>query len=312
MAKKVPKKVEEKVKEKVRENPYEFSSLKMVAIKAFGSTADRFSGSFESLRQALVNANARVLFRTYLSMAFFFAFLTFFATFVMTALFVATFRLNIIFSIFGMIIVPMFFASMTFFMIFIYPFSISQSRRRDIEANLPFALTHMAAVSESGAPPLTIFKILSKFSEYGELSKEADEIARNVELFGLDEISALKESAAKTSSSQLKDVLEGMIVAIQSGGSLKAYLVEEAGKAMFEYTVKREKYNEILSTYADIYTALLIAAPMIFIVVLAALNIMGGDLFGFTIQELMIMGTLALATLNMLFLTFLSITQPKT
>jgi flagellar protein FlaJ len=303
----MPKKEVEKTKSTIDQ----YSFLKMVAIKLFGRVSDKFSSSFVSLKEALVTANARILFRTYLSLAFFFAFITFVATFLMTLLFVINFKLNLIFALFGLLIVPLFFASLTFFMIFVYPFSVSQTRRRDIEANLPFALTHMAAVSESGAPPLTIFKILSKFSEYGELSKEADKIARNVELFGLDEISALKESANKTSSPELKDVLEGMIVTIQSGGSLKSYLIEESGKAMFEYTIKREKYNQLLSTYADIYTALLIAAPMIFIVVLAALNIMGGNMFGFTIQELMIIGTLALATLNLIFLTFLSLTQPK-
>ena len=304
----MPKKEAEKTKKSIVDK---YSFLKMIAIKLFGRVSDKFSSSFASLKEALVTANARVLFRTYLSLAFFFAFITFAATFLMTLLFVINFKLNLIFALFGLLIVPLFFASLTFFMIFVYPFSVSQTRRRDIEANLPFALTHMAAVSESGAPPLTIFKILSKFSEYGELSKEADKITRNVELFGLDEISALKESANKTSSPELKDVLEGMIVTIQSGGSLKSYLIEESGKAMFEYTVKREKYNQLLSTYADIYTALLIAAPMIFIVVLAALNIMGGNMFGFTIQELMIIGTLALATLNLMFLTFLSLTQPK-
>jgi len=213
--------------------------------------------------------------------------------------------------LFGLLVVPSFFSLLNFFLIFIFPFSTKQSRKRDIEANLPFALTHMAAISESGAPPLTIFKILSQFKEYGELSKEAGELTRNVEVFGMDEISALKQSIVKSPSSELKDVLEGMITTIQSGGSLKSYLMEESGKAMFEYTVKREKYNQILSTYADIYTALLIAAPMIFIVLLAALNIMGGGLFGFTVQELMILGTIGLATLNMIFLAFLCLTQPK-
>jgi archaeal flagellar protein FlaJ len=298
--------------EKQKQMPEDYTFLKMLAIRIFGRVSDKFSDSFASLKQALVTSNARVLFRTYLSLTFFTALITFIATFLMTLLFVITFKLDLVFAIFGLIIIPLFFSSITFFMVFVYPFSVSQGRKTDIEANLPFALTHMAAISESGAPPLTIFKILAKFNEYGELSKEANEIARNVELFGLDEISALKESANKSSSSLYKDVMEGMIVAIQSGGSLKSYLVEEANKAMFEYTVKREKYNEILSTYADIYTALLIAAPMIFIVVLAALNIMGGDMFGFSIQELMVIGTLALATLNMIFLTFLSMTQPKT
>ncbi|MFH1229085.1 MAG: type II secretion system F family protein [Candidatus Aenigmatarchaeota archaeon] len=291
--------------------PEDFTFLKMVAIKLFGRLSDRFFESFTSLKQALITSNAKVLFRTYLSLTFFVAFITFIATFIMTLLFVITFKLDLLFAIFGLMIVPLFFASITFFMVFVYPFSVSQSKKTDLEVNLPFALTHMAAIAESGAPPLTIFKILAKFNEYGELSKEANEIARNVELFGLDEISALKDCANKTSSSIFKDVLEGMIVAIQSGGSLKSFLVEEANRAMLEYTIKREKYNEVLSTYADIYTALLIAAPMIFIVVLAALNIMGGGMFGFTVQELMVIGTLSLATLNMIFLTFLSLTQPK-
>jgi archaeal flagellar protein FlaJ len=288
-----------------------YSFLRMFAIKLFGGLSDKFSDSFISLKDALVTSNSKILFRTYLSLTFLVTFLTYIITFFMTFFLVMSLRMDVLFMLFGLTIVPLFFASITFFIIFVYPFSVSQSRKRDIEANLPFALTHMAAVSESGAPPLTIFKILSKFKEYGEISKEANQIARNVELFGLDEISALKESSAKTSSSDFKDVLEGMIVTIQSGGSLKSYLIEESNKAMFEYTVMREKYNQLLSTYADIYTTLLIAAPMIFIVVLAALNIMGGTILGFTVEEFMVIGMLMLVTLNMVFLTFLSLSQPK-
>jgi len=288
-----------------------FDALKKIAIKLFSKVADKFSGSFASLKETLITANARILFRTYLSIAFLFSFIIFIFTFLLTLITSIYLQLNIVFALFGLAVVPSFFALLTFFLIFIYPFSITQSRKRDIEANLPFALTHMAAISESGAPPLTIFKILSQFREYGEISKEAEEIKRNVEVFGLDEISALRDRISKSPSSEFKDVLEGMTATIQSGGSLKSYLIEESGKAMFEYAVKREKYNQILSTYADIYTALLIAAPMIFIVVLAALNIMGGNLFGLTIQELMILGTVSLAALNVIFLTFLCLTQPK-
>ena len=304
MSKKKIKKIKKPQEEK-------YDALKKVAIKLFGKTSDKFSNSFIPLKGALITANAKVLFRTYLSIAFFFSFIIFIFTFLLTLITSIYLKLNIVFALFGLAVVPSFFALLTFFLIFIYPFSITQSRKRDIEANLPFALTHMAAISESGAPPLTIFKILSQFREYGEISKEAEEIKRNVEVFGLDEISALRDRISKSPSSEFKDVLEGMTTTIQSGGSLKSYLIEESGKAMFEYAVKRERYNQILSTYADIYTALLIAAPMIFIVVLAALNIMGGNLFGLTIQELMILGTASLAALNVIFLTFLCLTQPK-
>ena len=288
-----------------------YNPLKKFAIKMFGKTSDRFSNNFVSLKETLITANARILFRTYLSIAFLFSFITFAFTFLLTLITSIFLQLDILFAIFGLMVVPSFFALLTFFLIFVYPFTVTQSRKRDIEANLPFALTHMSAISESGAPPLAIFKILSQFNEYGEISKEAREITRDVEVFGMDEISALKQNIERSPSPDFRDVMEGIITTIQSGGSLKSYLMEESGKAMFEYAVKREKYNEVLATYADIYTALLVAAPMIFIVLLAALNIMGGTLFGLTVQELMVFGTVALAGLNMLFLAFLTFTQPK-
>ena len=299
-----------KVKIKNQEEK-KFDALKKISIKMFGKVSDKFSNSFVSLKETLITANARILFRTYLSISFLFSFITFVFTFILTLITSLYLQLDILFAIFGLIVVPSFFGLLTFFLIFVYPFTVTQSRKRDIEANLPFALTHMSAISESGAPPLAIFKILSQFSEYGEISKEAREITRDVEVFGMDEISALKQNIERSPSPDFKDVLEGIITTIQSGGSLKSYLMEESGKAMFEYAVKREKYNEVLATYADIYTALLVAAPMIFIVLLAALNIMGGSMFGLTVEELMVFGTVALAVLNMIFITFLSMTQPK-
>jgi flagellar protein FlaJ len=302
MVKKKPKKV------KTIEKP---DVVKKIAIKLFGKAADKYSNNFLSLKQSLITADAKVLFRTYLCLMFFLSFIAFVTTYFMTLIFSIYMHLDIIFSILGLIIMPSFFASLTFFLIYAYPVSISQNRKRDIDANMPFALTHMAAVAESGAPPLTIFKILSKFKEYGEISREFGKITRNVEIFGLDEITALRETISKSPSSEFKDVLEGMLTTIQTGGSLKGYLMEESGKAMFEYAIRREKYNQLLSTYADLYTALLIAAPMIFVVVLSVLSILGGNILGLTLEQVMIYGIVGLTALNAIFLIFLHITQPK-
>jgi archaellum biogenesis protein FlaJ (TadC family) len=105
--------------------------------------------------------------------------------------------------------------------------------------------------------------------------------------------------------------LQGILSTIQTGGNLRTYLTEESGKAMFEYTIRREKYNQLLSTYADLYTALLVAAPMIFIVVISTLSVIGGNIFGLSLELTMILGLGILALLNMMFLVFIQITQPK-
>jgi len=303
---KLPKK-----KEIFREEIIKEDVIKKIAIKMFGRFADKYAAYFLPIKESLTSADMRILFRTYVSLMLFSSFLTFSVIFAITLLFSMILRIDLIFAILGLLIIPSFFASITFFLIYSYPVSVKETRKRDIEANLPFALTHMAAIAESGAPPLTIFKILSQFEEYGEVTKEAGKIRRDVEVFGLDALSALKDRVQKTPSSSFRDILQGILTTIQSGGDVKSYLMEEAKKSMFDYTVKKEKYNQLLSVYADLYTALLLAAPMIFIVVLSMLAVFRGNMFNLSLNEILNIGILSLAFMNMIFLTFLHITQPK-
>lgn len=215
------------------------------------------------------------------------------------------------FIITGLIIVPTFFASLVLFLLYTFPVSVIQKRKNDIEANLPFALVHMAAIAGSGAPPRTVFKILSTYKEYGELSKEAEKIDRNIGFFGLDELTALKEVISKTPSPTFKNILQGILTTIQTGGNIRAYLKEEADKALFEYSLKRSKYSQILAVYADLYTALLIAAPLIFVIILSVLNIVGTTVFGLPISVLINLGMLSLVVLNIIFIIFIQFTQPR-
>jgi archaellum biogenesis protein FlaJ (TadC family) len=105
--------------------------------------------------------------------------------------------------------------------------------------------------------------------------------------------------------------LQGILTTIQTGGSLNSFLKEEAEKSMFDYRIKRNKYVQQLEIYADIYTAVLIAAPLIFIIMLPILSIMQGNLFGFGVRDLVNIGLILLAVLNIIFLLFLQLTQPK-
>jgi flagellar protein FlaJ len=170
----------------------------------------------------------------------------------------------------------------------------------------------MSSVAGSGAPPQTMFKVMAKFNEYGEIAKEAGKISRNIEFFGLDEITAIKEVMAKTPSHHFRDLLTGILTTIQTGGNLKSYMQEQSTKSMFEYRLNRQRYSQTLSTYADIYTAVLIAAPLLFIVILSILGVIGGQMFGMPINSVMNVGIFILIPiLNTLFLLFIHMTQPK-
>jgi flagellar protein FlaJ len=307
----MPKKTKKQDKKIKKEEIKDYHFLKMLAIKIFGKLVDKYSDYFKILKISLYEADAKILFRTYLSIVFFLTTFVFIISFLTTLAFSIYLGLNILWLILGLIILPSLFSSITFLLYYLYPLTLSKKRKSDIETNLPFALNHMAAIAGSGVPPRVMFKVISIFKEYGEVSKEANKITRNVEVFGMDEITSIKEVASKSPSPFFKDFLQGILTTIQTGGSLNIFLKEEAEKAMFDYRIKRNKYVQQLTIYADFYTALLIAAPLIFVIMLPVLGVMQGELFGLTIEELINLGLISLIMLNIGFLIFLHLTQPK-
>jgi archaellum biogenesis protein FlaJ (TadC family) len=136
-------------------------------------------------------------------------------------------------------------------------------------------------------------------------------IVRNIRTFGSSSIAAMKNVASQTPSKQLKEILMGISSTIETGGNLSAYLREMSEKALFDYRIKREKYIKTLSTYADIYTALLVAAPLFLLSTMAIMSIIGGDIMGLSTSQIVtIMTWLLLPVMNTAFLTFIHITYP--
>jgi hypothetical protein len=77
-----------------------------------------------------------------------------------------------------------------------------------------------------------------------------------------------------------------------------------------DYKLRRKRFTTISETYADIYTGLLIAAPLIFMLILVLMNVLGGGIAGMTTSTVALIGIGALVVLNIGFLIFLQISQP--
>ena len=134
---------------------------------------------------------------------------------------------------------------------------------------------------------------------------------RNVEAFGMDVVSAMRNVADRTPSTEFRQTIYGIISTIETGGDLKKFLENAAKEALFDYRLKREKYMQTLSTYADFYTAVLIAAPLFFVSVLSVMSLVGGSVFGLSIPNAMRIGVYAMIPLmNIMFILFIHYTQP--
>lgn len=283
----------------------------------FGWLSERYLDSFANLKGYLDEANLNILFKSYISMIFMTSFLSFIIsttafTFILYIIIVDTWLTGFIISLFIGAIT----GGITFVLAYLYPIQKANSRSRNIKGNMAFAANHMSSVASSKVPPYVIFDLLAGFDEYGEISKEAKKIVRNVDTFGKDIATSIREVAATTPSKEFSELLNGMVSTIQTGGNLEDYLRVQAEESMFQYRINREKYLESLSTYADFYTAVLIAAPLFLIAILAVMNMVGGEIemMGreFEINELMSLGTyILIPMMNIAFIVFIYMTQPE-
>ena len=193
-----------------------------------------------------------------------------------------------------------------------WPRIVIDGKRRDIKNDLPFAIIHLAAVAGSGAPITSAFNMLLRSGEYKSLNGEIKRIMNYVNLFGYNLTTALRAVAETTPSKELKELLNGMRSTIESGGDIKFYLKNKAEDTFNNYKNERKKYVETLAAYSDIYTAILITAPLLFIVVLVLIGLIGNKLGGMDIKFIEQLGIFfVVPASNVAFIIFLNIMQPE-
>ncbi len=289
-----------------------FSKYKRVSVLFFGWAYDKNKKTFDHLQDHMRNANMGILVKAWVSMSATTALLVLLSTiigvYIMSQIFIIETLYFYVF-LFSMCVLT---TSTTLLLFYIYPIEREDGRRKSIDNNLPFATVHMSAVASAGIPIDFMFGLIANFSEYGEVSEDSRLIMRNIKTFGMNYIDAIKNVEEKTPSADFKSLLSGIVSTVQGGGDLVTYLNANAEKALFDYKLKREKYVKTLATYADIYTVLLVAAPLMMISLLATMSIIGGEIMGMSIQDLMFVITwLVLPLLNIAFISFIHITYPN-
>jgi archaeal flagellar protein FlaJ len=259
--------------------------LSSIAVSIFGGLADKSLKIFEFLREPIKKADMKMALRTYVSLMFMLTAVSGAVSAVIVLILSLFLALPGMLGLLVYFIPPVTLLS-TFAYAMVYPTFRYIDKRKSIESNLPFALTHIGSVAESGIPPYVAFKLLSQFEEYGEIAVEMKRIVRDIEVFGMDPLTAMKNVADRTPSDSFKQVLLGLITTTESGGDVKTYLKSAGGQALFEWKTKREKFLQQLSAYAEFYTGIVIAAPLFIIALFAVMALIQPDIAGFSIIDL--------------------------
>ncbi len=302
------KKIEERslLKKSAKNEGYtEAGAFTKMASKLFSDFSFKATkgDAFKSIGSDLRKANMPYLVPTYFSIALLSAFISIFMAILLAVVFWP------MISYYAILIV-VFLPPITFVAVLFYPISEGSSTRAKIDDELPFAIMHMAAIAGSGVEPTKIFGILAVSNEYPTVKLEMRKLVNQINFYGMNLTNALKSTAKNTPSDRLAELFNGMATTLSSGGDLRSYLGKIADDSLLDYKLRRKKFTTLAETYADIYTGLLIAAPLMFMLILVLMNVMGGGLGGLSSTTLAIIGIGGLIALNIGFLVFLQISQP--
>jgi len=194
----------------------------------------------------------------------------------------------------------------TLLLMFFYPSIEKNSLGNRMDQEMPFATIHMSAISGSMINPTKIFEILITTKEYPGLSKQFTKLINEINIYGYDIVSALRNAASNSPSKKLSELYNGLATTINSGGDLPEFFEKRSEGLLFEYGLEKEKMTKSAETFMDIYISVVIAAPMILMILLMMMKISGLGI-SLSTQMITLIMIIAVTVINIVFLSFLEV-----
>ncbi|HEX3002192.1 MAG TPA: type II secretion system F family protein, partial [Methanoregula sp.] len=151
-----------------------------------------------------------------------------------------------------------------------YPQIIARGRKNRIDLDLPYAISYMQALSTTMPPFGIIRKVYEEQDMFGTIAQEFGMIVRDVELFGDDLNTAMKNLQHTTPSTNLRDFLNDLSIVFDSGGNVTTYL---GAKTEFYRDQAKQELELVLKTIeimAEVYVTAFVAGPIALIIMIVA------------------------------------------
>jgi len=290
------------------------SKPRVLAYQVLGERTVQFLPLFRDVDVSLRKSGMKISFRAYVS-------LTILTTLLLSVsvLVLVPFLLTFIFNfallpslLFG-IGFSLFAGALTIIGFYVYPIYRADNLKRALEDGLPFTAGYMAILAGAGVPPDYMFHSLANVDTSLAVSGEARTVIRDVELFGFDILSALKSASYRAPSARFKDLLEGFVATVHSGGSLVKYLTDRLQLYMKLKRIALRRFSDTLGVLAEFYVTLLVAGPLILVVMLAVMAMLGGGGTGLLnpLLLLYLLTYIGIPIGSIVFLVLLDVISPR-
>jgi flagellar protein FlaJ len=193
----------------------------------------------------------------------------------------------------GIILVPL----ALFSIVIIYPISSLESKKKDIDNNMHYFITHMGVLATSQMSRIDLLLKLSHTEAYGYLAKETGRIYALVFYWHVSFPVACRFIGNRTPSELFADFLDRMAHSVQAGQAFEDFVISEQTVVMNDFVTMYQDSLNSIDMVKEMFVSMCMS--LIFIVAFAiimpiitgmdSILLLGGAIAIFVVTELVIL-----------------------
>ena len=279
-------------------------TLEAWSFRLFGRVAPSFLKHVIEFKGYLERAKIKIYPETYVSLMFFIAVLTLPVSIIAIVILYLYLFIPIIF------LVPLPFYVMIGFLLM--PMSRAGERASNLEREMPFAAAYISVMASGGIAPYTSFKRLAQVELMPAMKVEAREIIKDVEIFGIDPLTAIQNAAKKNPLDIFKDFLSGYSSTVIIGGDIGHFLERKAEEIFNARALRVRAAAERLGMLLETFIIVNVMMSLCFYIMFSVQNIGVGGGSGGDVSTILLYTFVLSPMLSMMFVYMAHSMQPKT
>ncbi|MEM3627313.1 MAG: type II secretion system F family protein [Candidatus Bathyarchaeia archaeon] len=277
-------------------------TLEAWSFRIFGKVAPSFLRHVVAFKDYLERAKIKIYPETYVSLMFFVAVLTIPITIISIMI---VYFYGFIPAIF---LVPFPIYVMIGFMLI--PISRAGERASNLEREMPFAAAYISVMASGGIAPYTSFKRLAEVELMPAMRSESREIIKDVEIFGIDPLTAIENSAKRNPLDIFKDFLSGYASTVIIGGDIRHFLERKAEDIFKTRALRVKAAAERLGMLLETFIIVMVLMSLCFYILFSVESIYSVGIS--TFSGIILYTYLFTPLLSMMFIYLAHSMQPKT
>ena len=272
------------------------------SFRLYGGIAPLFLRHVFELKNMLDKARIKIYPETYVSLMLFIATLTIPVSAVSAILLYFYGFMPIIF------LIPFPFYVIVGFLL--TPMNKASDRAAGVEREMPFAAAYISVMASGGIAPYSSFKRLSNVEAMPAMRSEAREIIKDVEIFGIDPLTALEAAAKKNPLDIFRDFLAGYASTVIIGGDIGHFLERKAEDIFKARAMRVKAAAERLGMLLETFIIVMVLMSLCFYILFSVENIYSTG--ASNLSGILLYTYLFTPLLSLMFIYLAHSMQPKT